>query len=181
MGKKNKNDKQKIFVRKKGFMMVEAVFSIFITGIALVAFLNVLGIMYKAEFNKRDYVIATNLAQEEIELVRNVRDNNWKISGKAFDCPGNPSGCYSFPSNGNLCIDYSMEHSFPCGTDDSRQLYINNDEFYQYGSLNAHATKFYRYFILSGSGDSRTITVDVIWDNNKIEVQDVLYAWADAS
>ncbi len=170
-----------MFVRKKGFMMIEAVFSIFITGIALVAFLNVLGIMYKAEFNKRDYVIATNLAQEEIELVRNIRDNNWKTSGKAFDCPGDPLGCHVFPSNGNLCIDYSMTNSISCDTKDKRQLYINNDEFYQYDSSNAHATKFYRYFILSGSGDSRIITVSVTWDNNEIKVQDTLYAWADAS
>jgi type II secretory pathway pseudopilin PulG len=183
MRKKNKSAKQKMLIKKRGFMMVEAVFSIFITGIALVAFLNVLGVMYKTEFEKRDYVIATNLAQEEIELVRNVRDNNWKASGKAFDCPGNASGCYSFPKSGTLCIDYSAVHSTYCVAGGSNSLlYLNNDNFYTYDSTNNNQpTKFYRSFSLSGDDDSRTVKVDVTWNNNKIEISDTLYAWANSA
>ena len=162
---------------RRGFMVIEAAFSIFIVGIALVAFLAVLGAMYKTEFGKRDYVIATNLAQEGIELVRNVRDNNWKTPGvtDGFVAP--------FPATGDYCVDYSG----PPATNCANKLYRNNNTgLYTYSSTNAKITKFSRKVVIKNSGaDAKEITSTVTWKPSgattevKIVMEDTLYAWAN--
>ena len=151
-----------------GFMVIEAAFSIFIVGVALVAFLMVLSMMYKTEFGKRDYVVATNLAQEGIEIVRNIRDSSWKTGGT--------NGFSGFPS-GDYCVDYlGTTHS--CAD----KLKIR-DGFYEYAS--GVETKFSRKIVIGGSGETRTVKSSVIWKPSgatseaTIEMEDTLYAWAD--
>jgi Tfp pilus assembly protein PilV len=155
-----------------GFMVIEAAFSIFIVGIALVAFLAVLGAMYKTEFGKRDYVVAANLAQEGIELVRNIRDNKWKA--------GSVDGFSGFPG-GDYCVDYSG-----AGSNCANKLYRNdNTGLYTYDSTNAKITKFSRKIVISGSGETRVIKSSITWkpsgavNNTTIEMEDTLYAWAN--
>ena len=150
-------------------MVIEAAFSIFIVGIALVAFLTVLGMMYKTEFGKRDYVIATNLAQEGIEIIRNTRDNNWKALGMTDGFSGFPAGDY--------CVDYlGVTHS--CAD----KLKMKNG-FYEY--TNGVETKFSRKIIISGSGDTRNVLSIVTWKpsgatiDTEIKIVDTLYAWAN--
>lgn len=165
-----------------GFMMIEAIFSVFIVGIVLVTFLTVMGNIYTQEFGKRDYVIAANLAQEGIEIVRNIRDNNWKNNKNAFDgttFPANASG------GTNYCIDYNDNYSAapPTICVDITTKLKNNSGFYEYNT--GTATKFSRYVRVSGSGDNRSITSTVTWrpsgatSDTKIIMTDTLYAWGD--
>lgn len=167
-------------------MMIEAVFSVFIVGAVLVTFLAVMGNIYTQEFGKRDYVIAANLAQEGIEIVRNIRDNNWKASPakKAFDLP-------SFPSNAvggtNYCVAYNGDYSagapISC-TIAASKLYKNVNDFYDH-VVGGGTTKFSRRVNIAGSGDTRAINSTVTWrpsgalNDTSITMTDTLYAWGD--
>lgn len=162
--------------------MIEAVFSVFIVGAVLVTFLMVMGNIYTQEFGKRDYVIATNLAQEGIEIVRNIRDNNWKNNKTAFASP--------FPANGTgYCIVYSGDYSSlspqtGCGSTSVKLK--NNNGFYEY--VSGANTKFSRKVdIASNPIDStaKDITSTVTWrpsgalNDTSITMTDTLYAWGD--
>lgn len=158
---------------KAGIMLIESLFAVFIVGIVFVSFLTVLTRVYNVEFSKRDYVIATNLAQEGIELVRNIRDNNWKLSFAVDGFSTLPSGSY--------CVDY-LYTSGGCAS----KLYRNTSTgFYGYNSVNAIISRFSRNIVISGSGDSRTVRSTVAWRSpgtmidTQIIVDDTLYAWAN--
>lgn len=155
--KKNKFDRQ-------GFLMIEAAFSIFIVGVILITFLAVMGSVYRTEFAKRNHVVAANLAQEGIEIVRNIRDNNWKNGDNAFDAP--------FPAGPTYCVDYLGTVGVCANT-----LNKNANNFYGYAA--GDMTRFSRNIVISGVGDSRLVTVTVTWNGNSIVLSDTLYAWGD--
>jgi len=158
---------------KAGIMLIESLFAVFIVGIVFISFLTVLTRVYNVEFSKRDYVIATNLAQEGIEIVRNIRDNNWKLLNvDGFSSP--------FPS-GSYCVDY-LGTSSSCA---SKLYKKTNAGFYGYSSSNAIISRFSRNIVISGGGDSRTVISTVTWRSpgtmidTKIIESDILYAWAN--
>ncbi len=166
---KNKKNKQ-INKNQAGFMMIEAAFSIFIVGTILITFMAVMASVYRTEFAKRDLIIASNLAQEGIEIVRNIRDNNWKQGRKAFITA-------PFLSDGNYCVDYFGTSTGSC----SDKFRINTaNGFYQYAvSAGDMVTKFSRTISIAGAGDSRTVIVTVNWDGKNMTMNDTLYAWGD--
>lgn len=102
--------------------------AVFVTVTAMVAIMAAMVPLFKAEFFKRDEITATALAQEGIELVRNVRDNNWKAGRDAFVSPFPPSGgpllCtdYTKVTSGTFvnCADPNRQHLLP----DSNGLYM---------------------------------------------------------
>lgn len=163
---KNKKNKQ-LKKNQAGFMMIEAAFSIFIVGTILITFMAVMASVYRTEFAKRDLIIASNLAQEGIEIVRNIRDNNWKQGKKAFIAA-------PFLSDGNYCVDYFGTSAGNCS--DKFKIDATNG-FYNYSS--GSATKFSRTIAIAGTGESRLLTVTVNWDSKNIVMTDTLYAWGD--
>ena len=174
--KRNKFDKH-------GFMMIEAVFATFIVGVILVTFLAVMGSSYRTEFAKRDLIVATNLAQEGIELVRNIRDNNWKKCSVATNpCPSYRKAFGApFPSNDSgYCFVYNGDYrsSHPTHGCESTKLRLTSGGFYQYAT--GTSTKFSRNISIEGDDDSRTITSTVSWSGKRITMEDTLYAWGDA-
>lgn len=152
-------------------MMIEATFSIFIVGTILITFMAVMGSVFRTEFAKRDLIIATNLAQEGIEIVRNIRDNNWKATPPktAFELP--------FPANTPLGNDYRVRYDNNTIDGGSKNLYLSGG-FYGHVA-GGTATKFSRTVRISGSGESRTVASTVNWDGKDVTITDILYAWGD--
>ncbi|MCK4918810.1 MAG: hypothetical protein KAS01_00290 [Candidatus Pacebacteria bacterium] len=78
-----------IFFTKKnnlnndGFSLIEIIFSIGIITIGLVSILSLFGHNIKSGISNRDKLIAIYLAEEQIEVIRQLRDTNWKT-----DSPG---------------------------------------------------------------------------------------------
>ena len=66
---------------QKGFSIGEVVLSAFILSFTLVVLIRVLAVSLKESMGSRDSIIAAGMAQEGIELVRNLRDNNWIYLG----------------------------------------------------------------------------------------------------
>jgi hypothetical protein len=89
---------------KKGFSIGEVVLSAFVLSMALVAILSLISNSLKHSADSRNQVIATELAQEGLELVRSIRDNNVAQGRSVF------SNLDSTSSNGG-CVDVTMDGS----------------------------------------------------------------------
>ena len=75
----------KIFLTKQsGFSILEIVVAFSIITIGLVGVLSLTTQNVQVEYINKNNLIASQLAQEGLELVRNIRDNNW-LSGNNWD------------------------------------------------------------------------------------------------
>jgi type II secretory pathway pseudopilin PulG len=161
----------------RGFTLIEAVFAIFIIGATLMTFFSVMAAMIRSEYDARDQIVASNLAQEGIEMARNYRDNNWKNGQLAF-CLGNSSGAKNkckvpippniagiFPGNRNNTNPY---------TEVSIQFLIIDDYL---------KSKFGREIMVQDGPEFKTITstVTIKRTGKTVEITDILYPWADGN
>jgi type II secretory pathway pseudopilin PulG len=129
-------------------IIVVGVFSATITAIYSLVMRNI----YVQKHN-RDYLAASLLAQEALEMSRNVRDKNWLIE------VGNPGAFDSLVNDGDFIIDYHVSDEVPPKvlvdstvdddgvaddiTDDNCRLYINDSGFFDHNNT-GEPTKFYR-------------------------------------
>ncbi len=67
-----------------GFTMIEIVVVLFIVSIGILGVMSLVVQNIKSQSYDKNSIIAAQLAQEGIELVRHVRDSNW-LKGQAFD------------------------------------------------------------------------------------------------
>lgn len=70
--------------RQKGFTLIEALVALVILSTALVPLLALSNRSTSLAASIRNNLVASNLAQEGSEVVRNLRDQNW-VNGLAFD------------------------------------------------------------------------------------------------
>jgi len=61
---------------KKGFTLLEVIITIFIVSIGLIGILSLVNISLKGPALSKDRLIASGLAQEGIEIVRDIRKSN---------------------------------------------------------------------------------------------------------
>jgi len=144
-----KKTKQKI----KGFSLIEIVIGGFILAAGVVAVLGLMASNLSYSFGARNHEIASLLAQEGVELARNIRDNNWASSNDSFN---------NFPGsdNSNCRIDMSST-SLQCGGS-SKGLNLSGGFYVHSGGT---ATRFSRKIEIDyqPGGDIAEITSIVIW------------------
>lgn len=162
---------------KKAFSIGEVMLSVFILGVTMITILSMYSGSLRNLHDDRDSIIASMLAQEGVELIRNVRDNNWSrrdsamdTTPAAFDNMGVSSGTIqsdcridsnSYAINGNNEVVYS---SVDC-SGASRALNINASGFYVHDA--GTATKFRRTIALDyRSGNEMIVTSFVSWDGS---------------
>jgi type II secretory pathway pseudopilin PulG len=163
MFKKNKL-KKAYLVKKQGFSIMEVMLAAAVLTIGLVAVIALISSSIRNSANSRDQIIATDLMQEGLELVRNVRDNNQAQifggsleTGKVFEY---------FPNDNTACkIDknfgYGIDKIDYDATDFSLKL---NNNFYEHTS--GTSTKFSRRIIIEDfNGTGRKITSIVTWNS----------------
>lgn len=184
-----------IFKKQKGFTVIELIISIFILSAAIIGILSAFSIMNILTSDTADRLTATYLAQEGMEIVRNIRDTNWLntdtcvAGGVVSDgCPsswvdgltingvnslGNPdcrNGCEA-----DYTTDTSVSGSWAMSPWSGRYLYINNNGFYVYNQNAVSKTKFQRKIIIVPTTDIDGISdkyhilkvkVQVSWDTN---------------
>lgn len=68
----------------KGFSIPEVLLSMFVLSIGLVTIVAVMAGSLRYSYDTRDLIIATGLAQEGVELVRNVRDADFAAGNQGF-------------------------------------------------------------------------------------------------
>lgn len=123
----------------KGFTIGEVVLSSFVMTLGIVAALGLINTSFRTSNDTQDLIIASELAQEGVELARNVRDNDLvdKIA------TGSPTDVFEdFPSpGGRRCvIDYN-DTTLNCGGSPNPQLTFSGG-FYQHGV--GGTDRFYR-------------------------------------
>ncbi len=127
----------------RGFSIGETVLSAFVLTAGLLAVSGLVTTSMGSSFASRDSIIATELAQEGIELVRNVRDNDFAIGGTGFTSFSN--------ANKHCRIDYNDPiTSLNCQASQgaaSRYTLQYSGGFYQYN--NTADEKFSRYIFVN--------------------------------
>lgn len=165
----------------EGFTIIELVLSIFILSIAVVGIFNAFSIMTTLTSDSADRLTATYLAQEGMEIVRNIRDTNWLNMDFCYANPFSPS-CRTAPTwtyglttigacsaNTGCEADYtSMTGMLPSFGD---YLCINSaNGFYYYNSpcVAPYITKFKRKITITPVTD-----VDGVTDTNMSDMPHV--------
>lgn len=143
----------------KAFSMPEVILSVFILSIGLVTIVAVMVGSLRFAMNNRDTIIATELAQEGTELVRNVRDNDVASGGTGFTSFSGNRHCFISWNSGLTCNGSK-------GTL-SRYTLAYAGGMYQHGP--GASGKFSRYVYINytgGANERATVRSFVFWGGN---------------
>ncbi|MBI1866555.1 MAG: GIY-YIG nuclease family protein [Candidatus Staskawiczbacteria bacterium] len=166
-----------------GFTLIELVISIFILAFAIIGVYNSFSTIVILTTGSTSRFTAVYLAQEGIEIVRNMRDSNW-LNGQ--DWKTGFSGCES-----GCEADYKTGTSSGLGlipwTSDGNYLNIKGNNFYSYdncGGDNFCPTKFKRKITITPDPLNQNVlkvSALVIWEEKEevpdMEVEEYLYNW----
>lgn len=174
--------------KSNGFTLVETLVAIAILMIAVAGPLTIANQALTAALGARNAMTATYLAQDGMEVIKHVKDNNvalsitdWKNGVYDIQCTG---------QNGNYCAIPDMVQSSavynviikPC--DSNCPLYANSSDpqLYRYTtspSASDKPTPFKRYYFLSNvTATEMIVTVVVSWNDgsipNEIRLQELM-------
>jgi len=179
-------------MKHNGFTVIELIITIFILSLAIVGIYGAFSIMLILTSDISDRLTAAYLAQEGIEIIRNIRDTNW-IKNAA-----NPDSVF-WDEGLSLCEDRtSCQADYITTGSDSNPVfpwnensYLKIDEtnsFYSYGA--GTKTKFRRKITIDTSVAPHImkVTAEVFWDKKpnilnlsgepgSIKAEDTLYNW----
>lgn len=179
-----------------GFTLIEVMVAVAVLSIGFVGAANLISYNISNSAKAINKTIATNLAQEGLELVRNIRDTNW-LSGigwdadlvvaigdriqKQFFCGGlNSQAIDPAPANIDGCGDGCKIFIYT-NTSDGSKCY--SDDFGAQAGYGApQATDFYRFITLNRLDASSILaTADIKWlergDARYLTIQEILYNW----
>ena len=161
----------------RAFTLIETLVAITILMMAIVGPYYAVQQAVNASYTARDQLIATSLAQEGVEFVHSIRDNNY-IVNSALGCQ--PNGCRSwlasvdgtsgstasyancFTANGCM-VDPTQNTVNACAASGCTPLYLSNTYIYNQAASGA-ATRFTRKVTLqSVSATEVAVTVKVTW------------------
>ena len=149
---------------KKGFSLVEVLMALTILTMGLTSIsVLMIGNIRNSE-DARDQVIASQLAEEGLELMRNLKDNK-QLDSPPYDKCLIAGGC----SFAGLTVDPTVPLAAMLGSSGNGLLYLNAANVYN--RTGVKATKFYRTISLLVKGDgtispsTREISVEseVFW------------------
>jgi len=159
--------------RQGGFTLMEVIIAIGIITTALVVSVALITFSLSGIRGGKSKIIAAGLAQEGIEIVRNIRDSNW-ISGKR-----SPSNWRDDLGAGYWRVQYNQASLLSFS---NTPLKIDSNGFYQYNS--GSTTKFYRRIGIEYIGNNQIKVVsEVTWQeqgrNQNLQLEDRLYNWLE--
>lgn len=180
-----------------GFTIIELIITIFILSLAVVGVFGAFSIMVILTSNITDRLTAAYLAQEGVEIIRNIRDNNWLYMDENLGIGAWDDGLLPCKDGSSCRVDYTTT-----GSDSSpvfpwqENSYLKTDEtnfFYSY--RDGIKTKFRRKITITCLPDNNCLTdyimkvnVEIFWDEKpsilnptsapgSIQVEDTLYNW----
>jgi len=148
--------------KQRGFTLVELMIVVLIISIGLVGAMDLFSRIFIQTRFISTKLAAAYLAQEGIEIVRNIRDTNW-LQNNDWDLG---------IGSGDQQADYSDQALFAF---EDTYLQLDND-FYHYNGSNNN-TKFKRNINIQKNEDEISITATVSWDNYEVQVFEKLYNW----
>lgn len=161
--------------RPQGFTLVETLVAISILMVSIVGPYYSVYKAVQATYVSRDQLIATTLAQEGVEYVRNVRDTNYLGSQPWMT---GLSAC----QGGKTCMVDATENVAPTTCASAcTPLYVSSSNLYTQ-QVTGTATRFTRSVqIATVTSDEVVVTVTVSWVNlhvsHTITINEHLYNW----
>jgi prepilin-type N-terminal cleavage/methylation domain-containing protein len=156
---------------KKSFTLIETLVAISILGIGILGISTLIFSQIALTHYSENKLIAAYLAQEGIEIVRNVRDTNW-LNHRNWDAE------ITFNTT-TTQLDYTTSSTIPDLSLSSCNRLKFDGNFYNCSSGND--TPFKREVFISKSGDKMTIKVIVSWQEKgktmQYSVTGKLYNW----
>ena len=163
---------------KSGFTLMEAIVAIFVITTGIVGVLSLVTQTISSATFSKDKLIAAYLAQEGIEIVRNIRDTNWLEGGS------NPWNEGLDTCSGGCIADYTYSQQVDPTLLAYTGQFLNIDTSGYYGYSGVTPNKFQRKITISDgpiSGSSLNIKVEVFWQEkgkpHSVSAQENLYNW----
>lgn len=137
--------------KEGGFTIIELIIAIFIISIGVVGAFGAFSMVTILTSDATDRLVATYLGQEGMEVIRNVRDNNWlgMDAGTTPTWDHNLDNCWS---GGGCQVDYKTSGSSPVDLYIGDFINIDSKGFYSNDS--GDPTKFKRKITISCLPDS---------------------------
>jgi prepilin-type N-terminal cleavage/methylation domain-containing protein len=166
---------------KKGFTLLEVIVAVFIISVGIGGVANIMPSLISGVSLNQSRLVAAYLAQEGIEIVRNIRDTNWLEAHKAdATTPLWDDGLAA------CSLGCELDYTFASSSAPSlaaygagRYLNIIPSGFYGYGA--GTQTKYKRKIIIVDNADILTISSEVFWSDRgksySFPVQEKIYKW----
>ncbi|MEI6835484.1 MAG: hypothetical protein WCK59_01575 [Candidatus Falkowbacteria bacterium] len=162
---------------KAGFSLIEILAVLFVVSTSLLGILSLINQNIQVQSINRNNLIASSLAQEGVELIRQTRDSNWR-AGVAY---GTNLG------TGSYRIDYRQDAPTPVSTLSEAQIYLKNGFYVNNsgGETGLTPTIFYRQVFLNKPsgylGAPLQVRVLISWTDRKhpynYELRTLLFDW----
>ena len=156
-------------ITKKGFSLMEILISLFLLSAGLTATAQLMLSGYKNSIDSRNAIVASELVQEGIEVVRNKRDNNIAIGREAFNGLATDAN-FACPKltdtvNSVAIVDPPTTSALMQCPDTTYQLYYHPNHGFGYNSgVATKKTLFRRRVTFSDNvSNPRTLRSVVIW------------------
>lgn len=180
----------------KGFTLVETMVAISILAIALVGPFTAVQSALTSSYVARDRLVASTLAQEGLEYVRSIRDNNYLAGLDWLDgfssTVQNKNLCFGNDPTGFCTVDARLGdfHDEPTAMRGYSQANVGNIPYLKLNSSGLYSyvdgtdTKFKRTVQINTVPDAAheiKVTVVVTWQTGlqtyTVQVEDNLYDW----
>lgn len=164
-----------IYSRRPAFSLIEIMVALFIISLGMTAILSLIGQNLNSQSYNRSNLIAYQLAQEGMELIRRVRDTNWR---------NNLSYNFGLPGDTTYYMDYNDTFPIILNSDNGADLLRQDASgFYQHGlESTATSSGFSRsIYIKEEIIDRLLIRVTVTWQEREKSrsyvLENYLYDW----
>lgn len=165
--------------QKTAFTLIEIITVLFVVSLGLIGVLSLIIQNIQAQSLNKNSLMATQLAQEGIELVRKTRDTNWRKLPAIRWQEGLIGPSISF------YMDYTDSAPHPLLAPMHIPLYLDGDGFYKHRPISiddANPSIFSRLITISPiSNRMLQVISDVSWQDREkthsYSVTTYLYAW----
>jgi len=165
---------------KKGFSLIEILVAFVIITTSIVAIFSLVVQNIQVQKVNKDFLVASMLAQEGLELVRSIRDENWLDLAN----PGTWDGIDDTDDTFSVDYNYTIDRTPNVVSDGGAQLYFDTNKFYTHNSTAPNvATQFYRMIKIDDATAPTYISVSshVQWKVNGVTknyiAETLLYDW----
>lgn len=160
----------KNYLNQKGFSILEVMLAFGVITIGLLGVLSLALQNAQVQSISKNYLVASMLAQEGLELVRNVRDTNFIRADQGYDWEygQGANSATDIVQDGSYAIDYNLAvDNIPDDfTNDRTRLYLNGGRYTHQAGAGSSNTPYRRLILVTD------------YNPNYVEVQTIV-SWTE--